>query len=488
MALENTRLVAAIFSGIEIEAATAEHPNEMKFSGTLVRLDEPSTKPPNGSRGHKILIPMALAKAKVHTLKNQGVNYHADLDRHEPTKKVGVIKKAWIDGNAIKVSGIIWKRDFPDALTTLKKPNLGMSFEASDIDVEDQEAAVWRLSDLCFTGAAILQKDKAAYFKTEALAASAMSAKLITTTNGGVQMANVVNKKKKKTSDVAASGDGLDVKLLVKALTAANRPVLDAITNLAASIAEDRAERTVSATEAIIAKAKKATSKNDDEDDDDDDDEDDMDSAEDVDAEEDVTDVKAKKVTASVDEDEDMDASEDEDIDAGASDDEGELEDLDEESRHDDDQTGKINKKAIKVKKGAKTTVSTQNDHHKSVTAGSKELARVAAAVDGLVEANAAKDRTIAKLTRQVAAGRTALEAAGEKTDRRSITLSIPVQNLLAKEGLDVSTMSASGEKMLASEFDVAAAKSGLTINQRVAFKNELCRAGIMDEGAVAKA
>ena len=43
---------------------------------------------------------------------------------------------------------------------------LGMSFEATNVDVVDKRARVWILSRLTFTGAAILRRDRAAYRDT----------------------------------------------------------------------------------------------------------------------------------------------------------------------------------------------------------------------------------------------------------------------------------------------------------------------------------
>lgn len=43
---------------------------------------------------------------------------------------------------------------------------LGMSFEVTNVNVLNKKAAVWRLIDVTFTGAAILKKDKAAYPET----------------------------------------------------------------------------------------------------------------------------------------------------------------------------------------------------------------------------------------------------------------------------------------------------------------------------------
>ena len=38
-----------------------------------------------------------------------------------------------------------------------------MSYEIADARVEDTQAKVWRLTEVMFTGAAVLRRDKAAY-------------------------------------------------------------------------------------------------------------------------------------------------------------------------------------------------------------------------------------------------------------------------------------------------------------------------------------
>jgi hypothetical protein len=473
-------LLAAIFASTVIEAQI-DHPNELKFTGTLVRLDEASTKAPNGSQGHRILIPKALAERKYKTLIGMGINYATDLDQHQPTRKVGVIKKAWIEGNAILVSGVIWKKDFPDAEKDLKQKDLGMSFEASDIDVVDAKADIWTLKDLCFTGAAILYKASAAYFKTEALAASAaMSAQLITTTNGGEQMAQDAKKKNKKTS-VAASGEGISAAALVKALTLANKPIIDGLNaltvsnvNLANTILTAQASD-VEAEALKAAKKKKGEDKDDDDDDADDDEEDDDD--------DDMDSAKEK--------DKDKEDDDDEDDEEASADDEDEIEDVgDEDDEDEEEKPGHFNKnvKGYPNDKGDKTTVSTKGDHNKATKDTIKcgtDLSSVTKAVRQLTAAREEDQETIKGLRKQLKKQTKQIEAAGERTDRKSISLSAGAAALLSKEGINYQDLAANGEKLSAAEFDACAAKSGLSINQRVAFKTELARNGIMDEGHV---
>jgi hypothetical protein len=166
--------VIARLGDLEIQADAA-HPNKLKFTGILVRLDEPSTKPPQGSDGHLIQLPSTLAAKQLDTLIGMGVNYAENLDAHDPAYKVGVIQRAWIKGNALYVSGFVWIGDFPDAQKVLTTPGMGMSMELTKVKVEDPDAEVWVLSNFVFTGATFLRKNAAAYFDTQAIAAAASS-------------------------------------------------------------------------------------------------------------------------------------------------------------------------------------------------------------------------------------------------------------------------------------------------------------------------
>lgn len=70
---------------------------------------------------------------------------------------------------ALFVSGYLFAKDFPDVVRELRAAGqraLGMSYEIADARVADVSASVWTLTDVTFTGAAILRRDKAAYSNT----------------------------------------------------------------------------------------------------------------------------------------------------------------------------------------------------------------------------------------------------------------------------------------------------------------------------------
>lgn len=155
-----------------------DHDNKLPFTGTLLLTDVPSDKPPHGSEGHRIFVSKKAALAALSGLVGQAINYQPEgLNAHASRHKVGVITKAWMEGNKVKVAGQIWIHDFPEARVLKGRKDLGMSMELSSVYVDDDEADVWVLDKFDFTGATILKKNAAAYTKTD-LAAVAAAAKV----------------------------------------------------------------------------------------------------------------------------------------------------------------------------------------------------------------------------------------------------------------------------------------------------------------------
>jgi hypothetical protein len=166
--------VSVSMSDVDLDASeTKNHPNAMPFTGTLLLVDQPSDQPPHGSDGHLIQVSKQVAEERLKTLPGMAVNVSGTLEGHDPQNKIGVIRDAWLDGDKVKVKGLVWKKDFPEAARKLKmnKNRLGMSMELGDVYVKDKDDDVWDLQDFHFTGATILLKDHAAYESTE-LAAS----------------------------------------------------------------------------------------------------------------------------------------------------------------------------------------------------------------------------------------------------------------------------------------------------------------------------
>lgn len=476
---------ASIFDFMPLDISASEHINEMKFTGCLVTLDGPSSKAPNGSQGKKIWMPSKVAARRLHTLIGMGLNYKPELDGHAPRRKVGVIQKAWIDGKNLMVSGIIWKKDFPEAEKDLKnRKDLGMSFEASDISVEDPNAPMWKLTDFTFTGGTILHKKDAAYFATSAIAAQAAvldAASQIKKIQGGNSMATKEKEKHaaKASKKVHASSGSETDKLIhtmtkaVVAQTAMFKSIMASNQELKASIeASNKAASEEEEQDSIEASAES---------------EEEVDSVEAGAMTEPMVKAKAggfsmskgkgKKFSSSSSES----MSSSESVEASAED--ASLEKLGEEDTSDDDKPGHLNKNT--KQKGDQTTVENDHANNKTVSASSfkkmqKQLARL--------EASGEQDKvTIKKLQKQVKRQEVALQASADKQDRKSLT---PMSmNLLTKGGVDPYSLHASGHKLSVEEVDgiLAAGGADLSITQRMSIKTELARAGYMDEGLVSR-
>ena len=153
---------------------TPEHPNKAPFTGILVKIDRPSDKPPLGAFGKRIVMTSAAAEAAIPSLLGMGVDYTPDLDGHDPKAKIGIITAGRCEGENLEIEGFFYAHDFPEVIARIRadKAAMGFSFEADRILVEDMEADPLVITACVFTGAAVLQKDKAAYTTTR-LAANA---------------------------------------------------------------------------------------------------------------------------------------------------------------------------------------------------------------------------------------------------------------------------------------------------------------------------
>lgn len=167
-------LRAMRFEAMALEVPdTPGHPNKIPFSGIMTRIDEPSDNPVGGANGKRVLIPKSVAEAALPSLLSMGVDYQPNLSGHDPTKKIGVITAATIEGNGIHIEGILYGADFPAVVAEIrsKKSLLGFSYEAQAA-VSNWNSDPVEVTSCVFTGAAILFKDKAAY-TTTSLEASA---------------------------------------------------------------------------------------------------------------------------------------------------------------------------------------------------------------------------------------------------------------------------------------------------------------------------
>lgn len=147
----------------------ADHPNRLDFEGVLTLIDEASNRPPSGARGHRVILTRAAATAALPSLMGMGVDCAPAWDGHDARRKCGIITQADVDGNALRVSGYVFGKDFPEVRQHMLRSmpgTMGMSYELSDAHVADMNAEIWTLTRATFTGAAILLREKAAYRNT----------------------------------------------------------------------------------------------------------------------------------------------------------------------------------------------------------------------------------------------------------------------------------------------------------------------------------
>ena len=495
-------------------AKDGKHLNAMPFAGIVVITDKPSNDPPHGSEGHRILVPKDAAKKYLHTLVGQGINYRPDLSGHAAQRKVGTITHAWLDGDTVKVKGVIWKKDFPEAERDLKGQRLGMSMEMAKVRVEDINADIWKLTDFTFTGATILHNQKAAYHRT-ALAASKDQRLSIKQQNGQAAKAALPNggytmptdKKKKKAADgnvqILASAIGSQVSgALAGAMDKVNETIVKSfksmeerlVTHIQAS-EEDPADKAVADLEAVLAAGKKdddddmdaakGKSKKDDSDDDEDDDEED----------DDDEDVDATKGKADDDDDED----DDEDLDAS-------LETMSKSGDPDDDadDPGHMNKNS--KNQGGKTSVATNtldaggkgmtkpfvktkgmkaNKVVHAMAAASEHISELHAEIGTMRENQSRMNKTIKRQAGVIKKMEAQADRFAERIDRQ--TLPAEATALLTKSGYSASSLQAEGKKLSVAVVDqiIAEGAPSLHPREKMQFKNLFLQYGLMEDGAI---
>lgn len=458
--------IQSLQCGVMSLEQSSEHPNAMKFTGVLTRVDEASDKAPHGANGHKIRIPKEVAQRRIKTLIGMGLNYRDDMADHAPRRKVGVITKAWLggaDGKDVVVKGLIWKHDFPEAKRDLKRPGLGMSMELSDVQVDDQDAAIWDLKDLCFIGGTILWKRAAAYHQTHAIAAKA-------DTHRGDNMPATAKKK--------AAGDEATNRLITLVASAVGAQLapqferfesrmdgMEAMLVQAADGGGTEDDGTVDAGDEEVNQALKLASsacgdtmkakKKDDDDDDDD------------------------------DEEEEIDAT----IDKGDLTDMGSLLDSQKGGDEDEDDPGHLNKGA--TNKGRKQTVTDKVGK----TVSSSAVAQLTKNNKTLAAAVIKLSASVDELSKRLSKYEKQVKVAAAATTRKSIEASgiggsIPseVTMLMGKAGLSPADMRASGQVLTVSEVDaMLQGVQGLDIVGRMTIKNKMLQAGLMEQGGVTR-
>ena len=227
---ENGGVMTIALESMAVEMPRVEgHPNRAEFRGVLTVVDVASQRAPSGSKGRKVVLTRRAAEAALPSLLGMALDYAPSFDRHDVRRKVGVITSAEIVGRDLEIGGYLYAKDFPEIVEEIEKSGmnlsssrpggrvqvsaefrgvaaeardwkaslaeamekilrmstraepprgmslqaggeaggaLGMSYEVTGVQVEDQRAKIWALTKVTFTGAAILRRDKAAYAET----------------------------------------------------------------------------------------------------------------------------------------------------------------------------------------------------------------------------------------------------------------------------------------------------------------------------------
>lgn len=181
--MEKKQTLTLQASGTDFSVKTESHSNKMRFTATVMYLDQYSDGVPGGTVWDKILLEKSECEKALDTMNLMGINCvwnewsTADWQfyGHDPRNKIGVVEKTYIEGNELKIDGIIYKNDFQDISRFIKNimDSIGFSIEASFNDWEETEEGVI-IRDVEFTGVSMLFKNYAAYSDTyiETLSAS----------------------------------------------------------------------------------------------------------------------------------------------------------------------------------------------------------------------------------------------------------------------------------------------------------------------------
>jgi hypothetical protein len=478
------------FKGLECgpfcDMGTSAHVNAMPWEGTLLILDEPSTKPPNGAEGHLIFVPKKVAKQKLKTLIGMGINYATDLSGHQPRRKVGVITHAWIDGGKVKVRGQIWKKDFPEASQDLKQKALGMSMELADVLVEDKDSRVWKLIDFTFTGATILRKSAAAYFKTALAAAEALALQLDISDFGGKAMPDKDKNKAGSESQAAKLVNAIAASVgpaVAEAMKGTSDTIKTGLEAIGEQIKEGFDSMQTSLNEQKELLAAGVTAKG-------------SDSSMSAAVDSSVSAAASSSMSADADvaagkKGED-DSSDDDD---SSADDElaAELEHLAKNQSNSlangnqNPEPGKLNKNA--KNKGHKTSVSaaaaTSPRFVAAISAASQRIATLQSSVKKVKKALRASKARERETQETIESMEAQINEFTERQNRRTISPDLTM--LLTKAGHDVNEIMASGKKLTVAEVDAAFQESGLQLSpaDRITFKTVLVDKGLMEQGEV---
>ena len=138
----------------------------MRFSGVLLIADKPSTKPPSGARGHRILVTKGTLRKSIKSLIGAPLWASSCLSKHDRiSNRVGTIHEATLDEDFLIISGEIDRSDDRFLSIQASQETLGLSFDALDCTVKDMRERVWVLDSVNLIGATVLYRRKASFRK-----------------------------------------------------------------------------------------------------------------------------------------------------------------------------------------------------------------------------------------------------------------------------------------------------------------------------------
>jgi hypothetical protein len=164
--------------GIELPHVEGELENRTPFKGVLCPIDTPSQRPPGGAQGRRVIVTRQAAERALPSLIGAPLNAGDDLLDHDRSQPIGAVHQAYIANGDLWVEGVLYGRNFPSLVATIKrhKDQLGLSYEITGVEVESEAAPIWKLTACTFTGLACLKQSAAAYGDAPSIAARAAAA------------------------------------------------------------------------------------------------------------------------------------------------------------------------------------------------------------------------------------------------------------------------------------------------------------------------
>ena len=251
-------------SNTDFSVKTESHSNKMRFTATIMYLDQYSDGVPGGTVCDKILLEKSECEKALDTMNLMGINCvwneYSSADwqfyGHNPRNKIGVVENTYIEGNELKIDGIIYKNDFQDISRFIKNimDSIGFSIEASFNEWEETGEGVI-IRDVEFTGVSMLFKNCAAYSDTyiETLSASKKDKEIMTqeernafmeeVTNSVMAKINEVKEQEKQASELEA------LKAQIETLQASNKALEEENNSLKANVVTASVESAEESTE-----------------------------------------------------------------------------------------------------------------------------------------------------------------------------------------------------------------------------------------------